>query len=140
MAWAEGASGVEGAGWPSSPTSMASSLLEEASDSSSSEGEGASGCGGGIGLALHSLEKASWSSPQLGQLGSGAAARDGLGVAALVAGGVLASVSRASMMKHTVGAGGVFLSVAGRGVSEPVAVGALGAAINLRRFLDFEPL
>jgi len=39
--WAGGASGVEGAGRPSSPTSMASSLLEEASDSSSSEGAGA---------------------------------------------------------------------------------------------------
>jgi len=64
-----GASGVEGAGWPSSSTSMASSLSEEASDSSSSEGGGASGLGGGTGLALHSLEKASWSSPQLGQWG-----------------------------------------------------------------------
>ena len=41
--WAEGASGVVGAGRPSSPTSMASSLSEEASDSSSSEGGGASG-------------------------------------------------------------------------------------------------
>jgi len=40
---AGGASGVEGAGRPSSPTSMASSLSEEASDSSSSEGAGASG-------------------------------------------------------------------------------------------------
>jgi len=37
------ASGVVGAGWPSSPTSMASSISEEASDSSSSEGGGASG-------------------------------------------------------------------------------------------------
>jgi len=43
MAWAGGALAVEGAGWPSSPTSMASSLSEEASDSSSSEGGGASG-------------------------------------------------------------------------------------------------
>jgi len=43
MVWVEGASGVEGAGWPSSPTSMASSLSEEASDSSLSEGGGASG-------------------------------------------------------------------------------------------------
>ena len=43
MVWAEGASGVQGAGWLSSPTSMASSLLEEASDNSSSEGGGASG-------------------------------------------------------------------------------------------------
>jgi len=29
MVWAERALGVEGAGWPSSPTSMASSLSEE---------------------------------------------------------------------------------------------------------------
>jgi len=43
MVWPEGASGVEGAGWPSLPTSMASSLSGEASDSSSSEGGGASG-------------------------------------------------------------------------------------------------
>jgi len=42
MVWVGGASGVEGAGRPSSPTSMASSLSEEASDSSSSEGAGAS--------------------------------------------------------------------------------------------------
>jgi len=43
MVWVEGTSGVEGAGRPSSPTSMASSLSEQASDSSSSEGGGASG-------------------------------------------------------------------------------------------------
>jgi len=55
MGWAEGASGVAGAGRPSWPISMASSLSEEASDSSSSEGGGASGWGGGTGLALHSL-------------------------------------------------------------------------------------
>ena len=60
---------MEGAGRPSSPTSMASLLSEERSDSSSSEGVGASGCGGGTGLAPHVLEKASWSSPQLGQWG-----------------------------------------------------------------------
>ena len=42
MFWVEEASGVEGAGWPSSPTSMASSLSEKASDSSSLEGGGAS--------------------------------------------------------------------------------------------------
>jgi len=69
MVWAGGASGVEGAGRPSLPTSMASSLSEEASDSSSSEGAGASGWGGGTGLAPHVLEKASWSSPQFGQWG-----------------------------------------------------------------------
>jgi len=43
MGPAEGVLGVVGAGQPSSPTSMASSLLEEVSDSSSSEGGGASG-------------------------------------------------------------------------------------------------
>jgi len=43
MGRVEGASGVVGAGRPSSPTSMASSLSEEASDSSLSEGGGASG-------------------------------------------------------------------------------------------------
>jgi len=43
MGRAEGASGVLGAGRPSSPTSMASSLSEEALDSSSSESGGASG-------------------------------------------------------------------------------------------------
>jgi len=43
IVWAGGASGVVGAGRPSSLTSMTSSLSEEASDSSSSEGEGALG-------------------------------------------------------------------------------------------------
>jgi len=43
MGRVEVASRVVGAGRPSSPTSMASSLWEEASDSSSSEGGGASG-------------------------------------------------------------------------------------------------
>ena len=43
MGRVEGASGVAGAGRPSSPTSMASSLSEEALDNSSSEGGGASG-------------------------------------------------------------------------------------------------
>ena len=41
--WVEGALGVENVWWPSSPTSMASSLSEEASDSSSSEGGEVSG-------------------------------------------------------------------------------------------------
>jgi len=41
--WVAGALGVSGVGLPSSPTSMASSLSEEASDSSSSEGGEASG-------------------------------------------------------------------------------------------------
>ena len=70
--------------------------------------------------------------------GGGTAAGDGLGIAALGAGGVLASRSRASMMNRTVGAGGVFLGASGRGVSESVAVGALGVAVSLRRFLEFE--
>jgi len=70
----------------------------------------------------------------------GAATGDGLGVAALGACGVLIYVSRARMMKRTVGAGGVFLGASGRGVSESVTVGALGIAVSLRRFLDFEPL
>ena len=72
--------------------------------------------------------------------GAGAAAGDGLGVAALGSSGVLPSVSRASMMKRTVGAGVVFHGASGRGVSEPVAVGALGVAVSLLRFLDLEPL
>ena len=72
--------------------------------------------------------------------GGGAAARDCLGVAALGAGGVLASVSRASMMKRTVGAGWVFQAASGRCVSKSVAVGALGVAVSLRRFLDLELL
>ena len=69
MGRVEGASGVVGAGRPSSPTAMASSLSEEASDSSPSEGGGAPGWGGWTGLALHSPEEASWSSPQFGQWG-----------------------------------------------------------------------
>jgi len=40
MGWAGGVSGVAGSGRLSWPTSMASSLSEEASDSSSSEGGG----------------------------------------------------------------------------------------------------
>jgi len=43
MVWVEGKSGVVSAGWPWSPTSMASSQLEEVLDSSSSEVGGASG-------------------------------------------------------------------------------------------------
>ena len=70
----------------------------------------------------------------------GAAAGDGLGIAALGACGVLASLSRASMMKHTEGAGGVFLGASGMGMSESIVVGALGVAVSLRCFLDLEPL
>ena len=72
--------------------------------------------------------------------GGWAAAGDGLGVATLGAGDVLASVSRASMIKQTVGAGGLLLGASGTGVSESIAVGALGVAISFRRFLDLEPL
>jgi len=43
MVWVVGPSAVAGAGRPSSPKSMASSLWEEASDDSSSEGGWASG-------------------------------------------------------------------------------------------------
>jgi len=43
IVWAGGALGVVGAGRPSLPPSMASSLSEEASDKSLSEGGGASG-------------------------------------------------------------------------------------------------
>jgi len=68
------------------------------------------------------------------------AARDGLGVAAFGTCGVLASLSRVSMMKRIVGAGGVFLGASGKGVSKPIGVGALSVAVRLRRFLDLEPL
>jgi len=41
-------------------------------------------------------------------------------------------------MKRTKGAGGGFLGVSGMGVSESVAVGALGIAFGLCRLFDFE--
>jgi len=44
------------------------------------------------------------------------------------------------MMMRTVGTGGVFLGSSGSTVSESVAVGALGVAVSLRRFLHFEQL
>ena len=137
-----GGSVVEGAGRPSSAKSMTSSLSEEESDRSCSEGGGALVREGRIGLALHSLLKASWLSPQWGQWGGGgwAPAVDSLGVAALGAGGVLPSVSRASMMKRTVWGGGVFLGALGRGVSKSVAVGILGVAVSLRCLFDLEAL
>ena len=72
--------------------------------------------------------------------GGGPPSRDSPGVAALVAGGVLASVSRASMMKCTIGACAVFLGASGSGVAKSVAVGTLGVAVSLRRFLDLELL
>ena len=72
--------------------------------------------------------------------GGGATAGDCLGVAAHGARRVLVSVSRTGMIKRTVGAGGVFLSPAGGGGSKAVAIGTLGVAISLRRFLDLESL
>ena len=72
--------------------------------------------------------------------GRGAAVRDGLGVTSLGAGGILASVCCTSMMKRTIGAGGVFLGASGRGVYQLIAVGALGVTGSLRRFLDLERL
>ena len=73
-------------------------------------------------------------------VGDGAAAGDGLGVTALGAGGVLAYVSQASMMKRRVGAGAVFLGASGRDVSKSVAVGTLSVRVSLRRFLDLKSL
>jgi len=99
---------------------------------------------GGIGL-----RKGDWSCPARAEEGivvvtavwamgggGGATGRGGFGVAGLVAGGVLASISRASMRMRPVGAGGVLLGVSGIGVSESVAVGALDVAVSLTRFLD----
>ena len=71
--------------------------------------------------------------------GGGTAGGARLEIAALGGRGVLASVSRASMMKRTLGADEVFLGALGSGVSKPIAVGALGVAVSLRCFLDFEP-
>jgi len=140
--WMGGASGAEGDCWALSPISMASSLSEEVSDSSSSEGGWASGCGGGTPVASLSFEKASWSSPKFGQWGGGdgGADRDGPGGSSLWGGGVWASGGCTSMMKSTVGAGGVLLGASGMRVSELVAVGALGVVVSLRRFLDLGSL
>jgi len=76
----------------------------------------------------------------VGAVGGGgrAASGNGLGVAAFGACGVLTPVGCASMMKLTKGAGGVFLCASGIGVSESVAVGALGVAVGLCSLLDFE--
>jgi len=47
-------------------------------------------------------------------------------------------MGRTIVVKRTVGAGGVFLGASGIGVSESVAVGALGVAVGLYGLLDFE--
>jgi len=44
------------------------------------------------------------------------------------------------MVKCAIGASRVFLGASGIGVSEAVAVKALGVAVCLGRCLDFEPL
>ena len=72
--------------------------------------------------------------------GGGAAAGNGFGVTAFGAGGVLAAVSCASMMKCAIGARWVFVGASGMGVSEGVAVEALGVVICFRPFLDLQPL
>ena len=68
----------------------------------------------------------------------GRAVREGPGVASLGAGGVLLSLYQASVLKGTIGAGGVFLGASGRGVSEAVAVAGLGVATILRHFRDLD--
>jgi len=95
MVWVEGVSEVAGAGRPFSPTSMASSLSGEASDTSSAQCGGALGCGWG-----------NWSSSVFSGEGMGVVtavravgrrgpttAGDSFGVAALWGGGILAWVS-----------------------------------------------
>jgi len=76
----------------------------------------------------------------IGAVGRGgrAVAGNGLSVAAFGACGVLAPVGRTIVVKRTVGAGGVFLGASGIGLSETVAVGALGVAVGLRGLFDFE--
>ena len=66
--WALGASGVVGADGPTPYIPMSSSPSREQGSSSSEWGVG-SWHEGGRGRALQSLEKASWSQPQLGQSG-----------------------------------------------------------------------
>ena len=68
----------------------------------------------------------------------GAAVGDGLGVTARGAGGVLANVGRANIMKGTIGAGGVFPPRPESGLSKSVAVGALRVSVSLCRFLDLQ--
>ena len=72
--------------------------------------------------------------------GGGATPSHGFLVPSFGAGGVLASMGRTSRKKCAIWAGRVFLSVSGRGVSESVAVGALGVVIGLDDSLDFPAL
>jgi len=72
--------------------------------------------------------------------GGWAAAGERFEVAALWTGGLLASVSRASMMKRTVWAGVVFLGALGRVGSKSVTVGALRVAVSLHRFFRSRPI
>jgi len=72
--------------------------------------------------------------------GLGTAVWDGPGVPSFWAGGVLASVSRTSMMNRTVWPGGVLLSTWGIGVSKSIVVGALGVVVSLGGFLNLAPL
>jgi len=44
------------------------------------------------------------------------------------------------MVKCAIGTSWVLLGASGMGMSETVAVEALGVAVSLRSFLDFEPL
>jgi len=69
-----------------------------------------------------------------------AAAGNRFGVAVFGAGGVLAAVSCATMMKCTIGASWVFLGASGIGVSLAERVESLGVAVYVRRFVDLEPL
>jgi len=66
--------------------------------------------------------------------------RDTVGVATMGAGGVLASVTRASMIKRTVGAGVVFLAALGRGVSKSIAIVTWGnLLLSIVRFPEGDP-
>ena len=87
----------------------------------------------GIAWRRHRGRSRSWGSGG----GGWAAPGDGPLVSSLGAGGVLAAISRTSMMKWAIWARGVFLGACGRCVSVSVAVGALGVAVGLDDFFDF---
>jgi len=84
----------------------------------------------GTGLAGHSLNVAVWSLRQLQQWGGEvmATGRDWLVVSAPGAGGILRSVSRASMMKRTDGTRGVGCGASLMSVSVSPAVSTLGGS------------